>query len=186
MWRFTVVVTVLSSCTPSPMKTQMKIQGAQKTEKYSHIAPHSTIQDLVWKTVTVKKANGEIVKYEDCVITPEDCVPWDYKTFGYKGGNEISYLYPGEPKARQGTGVLPYAIEALLREAPTENVIVIVSKGVHDALGVHTATETYLNELKAMGRIDDFHILNSKDVLYKHNRCVEEGKKVYTLLHTTC
>jgi hypothetical protein len=55
-----------------------------------------------------------------------------------------------------------------------------------DALGVSLFAENYLKELKEGGKIEAFYLLNSKDVPGQHNSCVEAGKKVRTLLHSTC
>ena len=96
----------------------------------------------------------------------------------------ISHLYPRSQN--RGTGVLPYAVKELLRGAPDENVVVIVSVGMLEELGVSPDTVYYLRGLKESSKIDDFHILHSQKVREKHNSCVKEGKKVYTLLHSTC
>lgn len=152
-----------------------------------------SIQHLEWGRVTISMPNGHVyvsAEKEDLAITPEGYKPWDYKKFGSdlrkKGESEIRHLWPEKPKSEQGTGILPYAIKALLCEASGSNIVVIVSTGMDGALGVSPLTESYLKELKIEKRIEDFYILNSRQVPGTHNNCVEAGKRVYTLLHSTC
>ena len=149
------------------------------------------IQDLAWGKVVVKMPNGNTGAYQgDLIITPKICESWDYKAFGSEfkeeGEPHIGHIWPDRPPEQQGSGVLPYAIKGLLHKAYDENIIVIISIGMNNQLGVHASTRSYLHELKEQGIIKDFYILNSKDVPNKHNNLVRQGNQVYTLLHSTC
>ena len=172
-------------------------QLAQKQDTGQATVPKTTLQQtdqpivthFSWGHIEIRKPGGGVEKTlngEDWVITPKGCQKWDYKKFGRKPQDrKISHLWPNKPKNEQGTGVLPYAIHGLLQLAGKLDVV-IVSKGVNNSLGVNQATIECLKELKRKGSIQDYHILNSKEVPKKHNQCVEKGLKTGTLLHTTC
>lgn len=150
------------------------------------------IQELDEGKITIRVPNDNDLKQtsdnEDWLFTPQGCKEWNYKEFGRKPGEqEMGHLWPKRPKNKQGTGVLPYAIRGLLENAKSStDIVVIVSTGVHDDLGISNLTKDYLQKLKDSDGIGEYYILNSKEVPKKHNECVIAGKQVYTLLHTTC
>ncbi|MEL6606659.1 MAG: hypothetical protein AAFP88_00190 [Bacteroidota bacterium] len=145
------------------------------------------IQELDWGKIIIKMPNDNLKQTsnrEDWWFTPQDCKKWDYKTLGQefkKREEEIKHITNTE-----GTGVLPYAIQGLLKGVQGPNIVVIVSTGVDDALGVSDLTREHLKKLKEDKIIEKYYILNSKKVPKVHNECVKAGKRVYTLLHTTC
>ncbi|MEM9416888.1 MAG: hypothetical protein AAF963_00870 [Bacteroidota bacterium] len=154
-------------------------------------AQQAVIDAFGWDHVIIQMPGGalkEITGRADLYFTPQDCKKWDYKTFGkeYKvGDEEITHLW-GKQESKTNTGVLPYAIKGLLKKAQGSNIVVIVSIGVREALGISQEAEDYLKKLEEEGKIGEYYILNSKEVPARHNACVKAGKKVYTLLHTTC
>ncbi len=152
-------------------------------------AGQATISDFSWGRVTIQKADGTVERTtqgEDWVLTPKGCQRWNYKQFGKCDGRPtISHLWPRKPANQQGTGVLPYAIDGLLKLAGTLDVI-IISTGVHDDLGVNATTKKYLQKLKQQKIIQEYYILNSEKVPAQHNACLRAGQRVGTLLHTTC
>lgn len=147
-------------------------------------AQQAIIKKLKWGEVAIQYVNGNKMITKDCVLTPTGCQEWNYKKFGRdkcaQGEKTIGHVSNGKP------GVQPYAIKGLLENAQGPDIVVIVSKGMDDDLGVNQKTKGYLKQLKDEGKIGAYHILNSQLVPATHNKCVGEGKRVYTLLHTTC
>ena len=160
--------------------------SCDKEEKDYKDAQQAIIKKLRWSYVTIQYADGKVEeKYaKNWMFKPETSGRWDYKKFGWhkyaKGEDPIGHVLNGEP------GVQPYAIKGLLENDQGSDIVVIVSTGMDDALGVNQKTKEYLKQLKDEGKIGAYHILNSRLVPAKHNKCVGEGKRVYTLLHTTC
>lgn len=143
------------------------------------------ITQLEWGKVQIRLPDGTVSattdeQSKDWVIVPEGCKPWNFKQFGYKSGPKIVH------QSSRGPGVLPYAVEGLLEYAKNNLEVVIVSKGMTDSLGVHESTKTRLEELKAAGTIQEYIICNSKEVPKHHNAFVAQGRRVGTLLHSTC
>ena len=149
----------------------------------------AVIDAFGWDHVIIKMSDGttlkEATERADLYFTPQGCKKWDFNKLGkeFKADDDekIKHISTG------GLGILPYAIKGLLKGAQGSNIVVIVSTGVHDDLGVNDETEKYLKKLKKENKIGEYHILNSKkEVPNMHNKRVKDGKKVYTLLHTTC
>ena len=154
-------------------------------EKDYEDAQQAIIKKLKWGEVVIQYCkSNKIIQIKDCVLTPKSCQAWDYKIFGQdkyaQGEDPIGHVSNGKP------GVQPYAIKGLLENDQGLDIVVIVSKGMDDKLGVNQKTEEYLKQLKDEDKIGAYHILNSQLVPATHNKCVGEGKRVYTLLHPTC
>ena len=149
-------------------------------------AQQAIIKKLKWGEVAIQYVNGNKMITKDCVLTPTGCQAWDYGQLGWdkraQGEKKISH----RKSTTHGTGVQPYAIKGLLENAQGPDIVVIVSTGMDNALGVNQKTKEYLKQLKDKGKIGAYHILNSQLVPATHNKCVGEGKRVYTLLHSTC
>ena len=149
-------------------------------------AQQAIIKKLKWSYVTIQYVDGKVEEEytKGWMFKPETSGRWDYKKFGWdkraQGEDPIGHVSNGEP------GVQPYAIKGLLENAQGPDIVVIVSTGMDDALGVNQKTKEYLKQLKDEGKIGAYDILNSQLVPATHNKCVGEGKRVYTLLHSTC
>ena len=197
---YTLIIGLLGcvSCGTDDSKAKQQPNTPQQGKDWYYTAQAKTlasaqqpvIKALKWGHTIICMPNGTLKETKDktdWVLTPQGCQPWDYKEFGRASGDKkMGHLWPKRPKNKQGTGVLPYAIKGLLSNANGSGIVVIVSIGVHGDLGISQAAKDYLEELKTKGKIEAYHILNSKQVPARHNACVKAGKQVYTLLHTTC
>ncbi len=162
---------------------------APKEEEELKGATQPVIKSFSREEVAIRMSDGTLTETKDgsdWIIRPNGCQKWNYKEFGKKAGEkEMGHYWPKE--ATHGTGILPYAIRGLLEGGEKgSEVVVIVSIGVTDDLGISQEARDYLAKLKAAGKIGAYYILNSKEVPAKHNGCVKAGKRVYTLLHSTC
>jgi hypothetical protein len=149
----------LRACLLAVALVSFCLSCGERHASHSVSMSHPTIQDLAWGKVTVKIPDGALEECGDCVITPNSCMPWNFKKFGCElmqaDESEISHIHPGKPPEERGTGVLPYAIKKLLHGVSDTDVVVIVSKGMIDALGVSLSAENYLKELKEGGKIEE-------------------------------
>ena len=173
-------------CDGGHLQKPTKNSSDFEEEKDYKDAQQAIIKKLRWSYVTIQYVDGKVEEEytQGWMFKPETSGRWDYKKFGWdkraQGEDPIGHVSNGKP------GVQPYAIKGLLENAQGPDIVVIVSTGMDDALGVNQKTKEYLKQLKNEGKIGAYHILNSRLVPATHNKCVGEGKRVYTLLHSTC
>lgn len=85
---------------------------------------------------------------------------------------------------KEGGVPLPFLEEWLSIDPDYKETILIISTGLEGKLGVSESLKKALKDKKEKGEIQDYKILKSKYAVIEHNRCVKEGKKVFTFIHT--
>ena len=104
---------------------------------------------------------NHIYNFKDCILTPNRAIEWDWKIDG----------------TRHNPGITVEAIKRIINESD----IIILSRGVNQALQVAPDTVNYL---KHCGK--RFQILQTWDAIKRYNDLAEQGIYVGGLFHSTC
>jgi hypothetical protein len=175
-------------------------------EEFQKIHDHNfaVILALKFGTVIYKDIDGKIItSNDDIMITANKVVrPWNYKEAG--AAAPVTHKHPKRPKCQQGTGLKDrnvmylyyYGIEytdAKVKNTPNEDKLcsIIVSTGMEGELGVEDGLEesmrSHLKNRRKQERIEELHVLNSREVPQKYLELLNKYKRgVGVLLHITC
>ncbi|WP_114910395.1 hypothetical protein [Cardinium endosymbiont of Sogatella furcifera] len=64
-----------------------------------------------------------------------------------------------------------------------KEAILIIATGIEGKLGVSDALKKALKDKQDQGAIKAYYIARSKEAVRLHNRCIKEGKTVFTFIH---